>query len=104
MQTLNLSKLLNLVSGLPAFNSLAAELRTSNAAAKADIIDSARPYLIAALYQTLKRPTVVVTAHAEESRKLYDQLNIWLQPDDIKLMPEADALPYERIVTDYLLN
>ena len=52
---------------MPAYGSLVVELRQANAAAKADVIEAARPYLIAALYQTLKRPIVVLTAHAEES-------------------------------------
>ena len=85
---------------MPAYGNLVAELRQTNAASKADVIDAARPYLIAALYQTLKRPIVVITAHAEESRKLYEQISVWLGSEDIKLMPEADALPYERIVSD----
>ena len=100
METLNITRLLNLISEMPAYSNLVAELRQTNAAFKADVIDAARPYLIAALYQTLKRPIVVVTAHAEESRKLYEQINVWLGSEDIKLMPEADALPYERIVSD----
>ena len=99
METLNLSRLLNLINEMPAYSNLVAELRQAKAA-KADVIDAARPYLIAALYQTLKRPIVVITAHAEESRKLYEQISVWLGSEDVKLMPEADALPYERIVSD----
>ena len=99
METLNLNKLLNLINEVPSYGNLVTELR-QKAAAKADVIDAARPYLIAALYQTLKRPVVVITAHADESRKLYEQLNIWLSSEEVKLMPEADALPYERIVSD----
>jgi transcription-repair coupling factor (superfamily II helicase) len=100
LETLNITRLLNLVSELPAYDSLATELRQANAASKADVIEAARPYLIAALYQTLKRPIVVITSHAEESRKLYEQISVWLGSEDIKLMPEVDALPYERIVSD----
>ena len=100
METLNITRLLNLISEIPAFSSLLTELRQTNAAAKDNVIDTARPYLIAALYQTLKRPIVIVTAHAEESRKLYEQISVWLGSEDIRLMPEADALPYERIVSD----
>ena len=84
---------------MPSYGNLAAELRQLKTA-KADIIEAARPYVIAALYQTLKRPVIIVTAHTEESRKLYEQISMWLGSDDIKLMPEADTLPYERIVTD----
>ena len=100
MEILNINRLLNLISELPAYGSLVAELRQTNAAFKADVINAARPYLIAALHQTLKRPLIVITAHAEESRKLYEQISVWLGSEDIKLMPETDALPYERIVSD----
>jgi transcription-repair coupling factor (superfamily II helicase) len=99
METLNLSRLLNLINAVPGYTNLAAELGQLKGA-KADVIDAARPYLIAALYQTLRRPVVIITAHAEESRKLYEQISLWLGSTDVKLMPEADALPYERIVSD----
>ena len=42
----------------------------------------------------------MITAQAEEARKLYEQISIWTRSDEVKLMPEADALPYERIVSD----
>ncbi len=32
--------------------------------------------------------------------RLYEQVSVWLGSADVKLMPEADALPYERIVSD----
>ena len=100
METLNITRLLNLISELPTYSSLVTELRQADAAPKVDVIEAARPYLIAALHQTLKRPLVVITAHAEESRKLYEQISVWSRSEDIKLMPEADALPYERIISD----
>jgi transcription-repair coupling factor (superfamily II helicase) len=91
---------LSLINEVPDYGKLVDELRQKNALSKADVIEAARPYLIAALYQTLKRPIVVITAHAEESRKLYEQISLWSHSDEVKLMPEADALPYERIVSD----
>ena len=100
METLNLTELLNLISEVPEYGRLVDELRQKNALAKADVIEAARPYLIAALYETLKRPVIVITAQAEEARKLYEQISIWTRSDEVKLIPEADALPYERIVSD----
>jgi len=100
MEKLNITRLLNLISEMPAYGNLTTELRQTKALAKADVIDAARPYLIAALYQTLKRPIVVMTAHAEESRKLFEQISVWLGSEDFKLMPETNAMPYERIVSD----
>jgi len=58
MEILNLSRLLSLINEVPDYGKLADELRQKNALSKADVIDAARPYLIAALYQTLKRPIV----------------------------------------------
>ena len=100
METLNITQLLNLITEMPAYSNLVAELRQANVVSKTDVIEAARPYLIAALCQTLKRPIFIVTAHAEESRKLYEQIGVWLGSEDVKLMPEADTLPYERIVSD----
>jgi len=100
METLNISRLLKLIDERPAYGSLVAELHQAKAAVNADVVDAARPYLIAALYQTLNRPMIVITAHAEESRKLYEQISVWLGSTEIKLMQEADALPYERIISD----
>ncbi len=100
MEQLNLAQLLNLIREMPAYGKLTAELRQSKGAINANIIDAARPFLIAALYQTLKRPIVIITAHAESSRKLYEQLVLWSHSEQVRLLPEPDALPYERLVSD----
>ncbi|MCX6003305.1 MAG: transcription-repair coupling factor [Chloroflexi bacterium] len=99
METLNLTQLLNLVNEMPTYRKLVAELRQSEDTVEANVIDAARPFLIAALYQTLKRPIVVITAHAEASRKLHEQISIWSRSGQVRLLPEPDALPYERIVS-----
>jgi transcription-repair coupling factor (superfamily II helicase) len=100
MEILNLSQLVKLISEMSDYGKLVAELRQSKGTAKANVIDAARPYLIAAFYQTLKRPIVVITAHAESSRKLYEQINVWSRSEQVRLLPEPDALPYERLVSD----
>ena len=43
---------------------------------------------------------LVVTAQPENSKKLYEQLLTWCASSEVKLFPEPDALPYERIVSD----
>jgi transcription-repair coupling factor (superfamily II helicase) len=100
MGVLNLTRLLNLITEMPAYGNLVAELHLLKGAVNADIIEAARPYLIAALYQTLKRPMIIITAHAEASRKLYEQITIWSHSDKVKFLPESDSLPYERLVSD----
>jgi transcription-repair coupling factor (superfamily II helicase) len=42
---------------------------------------------------------LVVTAQPERGKKLYEQLSLWTN-SEVKLFPEPDALPYERIVSD----
>jgi len=64
------------------------------------MLDAAKPYLIAALYQNLKLPMLVVTAQPENSKKLYEQISTWSGSTQIKLFPEPDALPYQRIASD----
>jgi len=96
---MDLTKLLNLIAETPAYQRLLDELR-DNASTGVIILDAAKPYLIAALYQSLRLPMMVVTAQPEKSRRLYEQLLAWSNSSQIKLLPEPDALPYERIAAD----
>jgi transcription-repair coupling factor (superfamily II helicase) len=61
------------------------------------VIESARPYLVATLYQQLRRPTVLLTARAERVGYWVDQLRVWTGSDAILPFPEPDPLPYERV-------
>jgi transcription-repair coupling factor (superfamily II helicase) len=97
---MDLTKLLYLIEGMPIYRQLLDELRQHNASTRVVILDAAKPYLIAALYQSLRLPMVVVTAQPEKSRGLYEQLLAWSNSSQIKLLPEPDALPYERIASD----
>ena len=97
---LNLSQLLHLIEQMPAYRQLADELKQQKGTAKALVLEAAKPYLIAALYQSLQLPMVVVTAQPEKCRKLYEQLSTWSDSRHVKLFPEPDALPYEHIASD----
>ncbi|MFH1031230.1 MAG: transcription-repair coupling factor [Chloroflexota bacterium] len=96
---LDLTKLLDLIEEMPAFRGLITEIKQENGA-QASVLDSAKPYLIAALYQKLGRPVLLVTAQPENTRKLYEQISTWYPSSQIKLFPEPDALPYERMASD----
>ena len=98
---LNLSLLLNLIEEIPAYHQLVAELKQSNVTTSVAALNAAKPYLIAALYQSLQRPMLVVTAQPENSKKLYEQLLTW-SGSQAKLFPEPDALPYQRVASDAL--
>ncbi len=96
---MDLTKLLNLIAEMPAYHQLLDELRR-NASTEVSVLEAAKPYLIAALFQSVRLPMVVVTAQPEKSRRLYEQLLAWSNSSQLKLLPEPDALPYERIASD----
>ena len=98
--TLDLTQLLNLIEAMPAFRQLAAELETQKGNLNTGVVDAAKPYVIGALYRRLPVPVFVVTAQPENSKKLYEQLLAWCPAVDVKLFPEPDALPYQRIASD----
>jgi len=97
---LDLTQLLHLVNKMPAYRHLVDELGQQSGRTRVAVLDAAKPYLIAALYQSLHRPMLVVTAQPENSKKLYEQLLVWCSSNQVKLFPEPDALPYERIASD----
>jgi len=97
---LDLTQLLYLIEEMPTYHQLLDELKRQNGNPRVAVLDAAKPYLIAALYQNLKLPMLVVTAQPENSKKLYEQISTWSSSTQIKLFPEPDALPYQRIASD----
>jgi len=94
---MNLSCLLSLLKDVPAYKQLADELSTAKGEHNAVILDAARPYLIAALYEELDLPLMVVTAQPETARKLHEQLRVWCSPSaELHRLPELDFLPYDK--------
>ncbi|MGA8850043.1 MAG: transcription-repair coupling factor [Dehalococcoidia bacterium] len=93
---MNLSCLLPLLKEVPAYRQLVGELSTLKGEHKAIILDAARPYLIAALYEALDLPLMVVTGQPETARKLHEQLRVWCSPSaELHRLPELDFLPYD---------
>jgi transcription-repair coupling factor (superfamily II helicase) len=84
---------------MPAYREIWRALEQGNNRT-AVVLDSARPYLIAALYDSLKKPLLVLTAQPENAKKLHEQLTNWSNSTEIRLFPETDALPYERLAAD----
>jgi transcription-repair coupling factor (superfamily II helicase) len=92
---MNLSLLLSLLQEVPAYRQLVGELFTAKGEHKATILDTAKPYLIAALYEELKLPLMVVTGQPENARKLHEQLRAWCSLSaELHRLPELDFLPY----------
>ncbi len=97
---LKLSQLLPFIEELPVYRRLVAELGQKNSIARVAVLDAAKPYLIAALYQSLQLPMLVVTAQPENGKRLYEQLFTWCDSNQVKLFPELDTLYYDRIASD----
>jgi len=93
---MNLSILLSLLQEMPAYRQLVGELSTIKDEHKASILDAAKAYLIAALYEELDLPLMVVTGQPESARKLHEQLRAWCSPSaELHRLPELDFLPYD---------
>jgi transcription-repair coupling factor (superfamily II helicase) len=99
---LELAQLLHLILQMPAYRQLLAELRRQDNSTSVSILDAAKPYFIAAVYQELRLPLLVVTAQPENSSRLREQISAWYSSDQIRLFPGPDALPYQRVITDTL--
>ena len=102
---MNLSGLLPLIQKEPAYRELADVLgrgpsgSTSGASWEGGlgVISAARPYLLAALYQELRLPIVLLTTRGDRVGQWTDQLRLWIGSEAILPFPEPDALPYERV-------
>jgi transcription-repair coupling factor (superfamily II helicase) len=95
-QPTNLSLLLSLLHEMPALRQLLEQLSAAMDGRKAVILDAAKPYFIAALYEELNLPLMVVTAQPESARKLHEQLLAWCSPSaELHRLSELDFLPYD---------
>src|ERR1035437_5513851 len=62
--------------------------------------EAAKPFVIAALYYHLKKPVLVVTAQPENAKRLFEQACNWYESGTVRLFPEPEALPYEKVSGD----
>ena len=94
---MNLSGLVSLIELIPEFTQLVTALR-GQTTVTADVIESARGPMLAALSRVLKGPIVVLTARTDRAKQLADELGLWTANDDaIFPFPEPDPLFYERM-------
>ena len=68
---LDLTQLLHLIEEMPIYHQLVDELKQPKGNTRVAVLDAAKPYLIAALYQNLQLPMLVVTVQPENSKKLH---------------------------------
>ncbi len=96
---MNLSGLLELLVSTPDFRALLTRLEAGPRVTEPlEVLDSARPYLMAALQTRRSQPMVVVTARTERAKQLWGDLIAWsAQPERIFYFAEPDPLLYERM-------
>jgi transcription-repair coupling factor (superfamily II helicase) len=88
---MNLSGLLPLIESLDAFKRLTSALR-DDATTTADVIESARAPMLAALSRTLFAPIVVLTARSDRAKQIASELNVW-SPSGVVIASEAKQSP-----------
>jgi transcription-repair coupling factor (superfamily II helicase) len=97
----NLSCLIPLIKEVPAYGQLIDDLIEKAGQHRAAVLGAAQPYLVAALHQELPLPMLVMVPSPEDARRFQEQLLIWCSDQSrIILLPEPDALPYERLAPD----
>jgi transcription-repair coupling factor (superfamily II helicase) len=97
---MNLSCLLSLLKEVPAYRQLVEGLCGAKGEHKVIVLDAAKPYLIATLYQELNMPLMVITAPPEGAKRLQEQLQAWCPPSaNLHGFPELDFSPYEYSVS-----
>jgi transcription-repair coupling factor (superfamily II helicase) len=97
-----LKGLLTLLLQRPEFRRLIQRLHDAEGVpALTGITESARPFVIAALASELKQPLLVVTEGETQANLIADTLKMLVQrPNDVLFLPDRDALPYERLISD----
>ena len=68
---MNLSGLLSLIEDMPSYRKLIQELQAVRGERMVVVVDAARPYLVAAIFQRLGLPMLIITARSERTRQLH---------------------------------
>ncbi len=99
---MTLKGLVTLLTQRPEFRRLAQHLHEAKSVpALTGITEAARPYVIAALASTLQQPLLIVATDEVQASQLSEVLKLLVeQPEEIFFLPDRDALPYERLISD----
>ena len=94
-----------LLEGHPAYRRLVREVTSRLKAVPLEAPESARPYLISAIWHHTEAPVLAIVPQPEDARRLHDQLLTYLGEDaPVHLFPEPEVLPFERLVADVATN
>ena len=97
-QRFHIRGLLDLLAEAPSYHRVLNTLPQPGHPRRLGIIRNARPFIVAALYEHLQRPVLLVTGTARRARELADALHVWLGDEErVYLFADPEALPYERL-------
>ncbi|MFL5659199.1 MAG: transcription-repair coupling factor [Ktedonobacteraceae bacterium] len=99
---MTLQGLIALLAQRPEFRRLLEQIKKGEGLpALTGITESARPYVIAALTSALKQPLLVVVEDERQASQVVESLQAFVEhPNDALFLPDRDALPYERLISD----
>ncbi len=98
----NLKGLVSLLTQRPEYRRLIDQIRNARGIPTlTGITEAARPYVAAALIAVLKQPLLLVAKDDGDANQIAEALKGFVpNPSDIFLLPDRDALPYERLIGD----
>ena len=101
---MTLQGLLTVLIQRPEFRRLLEQIRKAEGLpALTGITEAARPFLLAALAEGLKQPMLVVAADEAQASQIVEEVKAFVpNPNDVYYLPDRDALPYERLMSDHL--
>tara|TARA_B100000029_G_scaffold514152_1_gene615889 strand:+ start:4820 stop:8380 length:3561 start_codon:yes stop_codon:yes gene_type:complete len=103
---MSLNGLFNVLTDVGAYNHLISALKSSKSDAFSTIIcDSAKPFVIGAIWQDINHTLLVVCPRPEDARQLVTQLDVYFgEESPIFHFPELEVIPYERVTADRQLE
>lgn len=99
---MTLQGLLTLLTQRPEYRRLLEQIRNADGLpALTGVNEAAHPYVIAALAQILKQPILLVVSDEAQASQVVETLKQFVPtPDDVLCLPDRDALPYERLISN----
>jgi transcription-repair coupling factor (superfamily II helicase) len=101
---MTLQGLLTVLIQRPEFRHLLEQVRKAEGLpALTGITEAARPFLLAALAEGIKQPMLVVAADETQANQIVEEVKAFVpNPNNMYYLPDRDALPYERLMSDHL--
>ncbi len=99
-----LQGLLSVLTQRPEFRRLSQQLQQAGGVpALSGITEAAHPFVAAALSSSLQQSLLLVMPDEAQAGLAIETLKMLVpQPNDVLLLPDRDALPYERLISDAL--